>query len=48
MPVDLALTERTRSDTRGQVPLDYPIRLLIADDDESTRELLRDVLSVIA
>ncbi len=45
MPVDLALKDRTRSDTRGQVPLDDPIRLLIADDDESTRELLRDTLA---
>jgi DNA-binding NarL/FixJ family response regulator len=45
MPVDLALKDRTRSDAQGQVPLDDPIRLLIADDDESTRELLRDTLA---
>jgi len=45
MPVDLAIGDRTRSDTGGQVPLDDPIRLLIADDDESTRELLRDTLA---
>ena len=45
MPVDLAFKDRTRSDTQGQVPLDVPIRLLIADDDDGTRELLRDTLA---
>jgi DNA-binding NarL/FixJ family response regulator len=45
MPVHLALTDRTRSDAGEQVPLDDPIRLLIADDDERTRQLLRDTLS---
>ena len=45
MPVDLALEHTTQSDASGRDLLDDPIRLLIVDDDETTRELLRDVLS---
>jgi|SRR5713226_2128537 len=45
MPVDLALENATQSDALGRDPLDDPIRLLIVDDDETTRELLRNVLS---
>jgi len=45
MPVDLAPENATQSDASGQASLDDPIRLLIVDDDETTRELLRNTLS---
>jgi DNA-binding NarL/FixJ family response regulator len=45
MPVHLAPENATQSDASGQAPLDDPIRLLIVDDDETTRELLRNTLS---